>query len=377
LSTLDKLEYEKYPPIATLPLGTGNDLSRTLEWGPGYTNEPLPKFIERVHQARVCKLDRWNVHCKPIPVDQLDPKDRIKTEKTLEKEEIQLEEQDFKMNNYFSIGGDAEIALDFHELREKKRGLFQNRLVNKGWYGAFSLKSILTVHGELRKCVEVELDGKPLVIPSSTRAIVILNLPSWASGADPWRVKASAKESSPHLKVHEPIKRKESPLLKMKASIRNLRKSDEGENQFEPQPQTLDDATFEVVGFNGAIHMGSTKARFSTGTHLGQGKHLKIRNTLPIPVQVDGEPWLLIPCETEVTHLNQANMLFNTHSNKRVKKFNSLTHEVSSEDLVLSPSVSPVSPLADEQQDDPPTFFQKEKKEIFIFETTEFKTPTD
>ena len=44
--------------MATLPLGTGNDLARMLGWGSGYENEDLETVIQDVHHAPVALLDR-------------------------------------------------------------------------------------------------------------------------------------------------------------------------------------------------------------------------------------------------------------------------------------------------------------------------------
>ena len=50
-------------PLATMPLGTGNDLSRTLGWGHGLTGGMRrPQWLARVAEAHIVGLDRWCVH---------------------------------------------------------------------------------------------------------------------------------------------------------------------------------------------------------------------------------------------------------------------------------------------------------------------------
>ena len=49
--------------VSVLPLGTGNDLSRVLNWGK--ESDGLPKVIElfeEICEAKPMNLDRWTVH---------------------------------------------------------------------------------------------------------------------------------------------------------------------------------------------------------------------------------------------------------------------------------------------------------------------------
>jgi len=58
LSVLDQMVLENPPSVAILPLGTGNDLARTMGWGGGYNNESMEAFLNKVIHGKVVRLDR-------------------------------------------------------------------------------------------------------------------------------------------------------------------------------------------------------------------------------------------------------------------------------------------------------------------------------
>uniref|UniRef100_A0A3B3V2C6 Diacylglycerol kinase n=1 Tax=Poecilia latipinna TaxID=48699 RepID=A0A3B3V2C6_9TELE len=127
LSALDELQMNPQPPVAVLPLGTGNDLARTLNWGGGYTDEPVSKVLCHVEDGSVVQLDRWNL--------------------LVEKTAVQPEEEqgickDLPLNvfnNYFSLGFDAHVTLEFHESREANPEKFNSRFRNKMFYAGVSV----------------------------------------------------------------------------------------------------------------------------------------------------------------------------------------------------------------------------------------------
>jgi len=53
------------PPVAVLPLGTGNDTSRILGWGGGYSNEDIVGVLESICSAQPVLMDRWTVEFEP------------------------------------------------------------------------------------------------------------------------------------------------------------------------------------------------------------------------------------------------------------------------------------------------------------------------
>ncbi|ESO01899.1 hypothetical protein HELRODRAFT_106357 [Helobdella robusta] len=70
LESMDKMNYgDSRPAVAVLPLGTGNDLARSLKWGGGYEGEDLRKVLDQVSQSVVVTLDRWRIDVKETSAD--------------------------------------------------------------------------------------------------------------------------------------------------------------------------------------------------------------------------------------------------------------------------------------------------------------------
>ena len=65
LDAIEKQNYDSPPPVAILPIGTGNDLARVLSWGGGYgvvkRKGGLSMVLTQIDHAAVTVLDRWKV----------------------------------------------------------------------------------------------------------------------------------------------------------------------------------------------------------------------------------------------------------------------------------------------------------------------------
>ncbi|CAK9325785.1 unnamed protein product [Citrullus colocynthis] len=211
------LELEKkgrlpVPPVGVIPLGTGNDLSRTFGWGGSFPfawKSAIKRSLDRATIGQICKLDSWHVilstpsgenvelpHCmKPTEEHALD--ESLEIEEALS-EKASCHEGVFY--NYFSIGMDAQVAYGFHHLRNEKPYLAQGPIANKLIYSGYScgqgwffttcssdpslrgLKNILRMHVKKVNCS----DWEQVLIPSSVRSLVALNLNNYGSGRHPW-----------------------------------------------------------------------------------------------------------------------------------------------------------------------------------------------
>ncbi|CAG5074992.1 Similar to rdgA: Eye-specific diacylglycerol kinase (Drosophila melanogaster) [Cotesia congregata] len=258
LSILDQIGVSPPPAVGVLPLGTGNDLARALGWGGGYTDEPIGKILSNIGDSDTTLLDRWEVAVEKNP-------DAAEEDDGKGKDNLPLN----VVNNYFSLGVDAHIALEFHEAREAHPEKFNSRLRNKMFYGQMGGKDLVRRKWkDLSEFVTLECDGQdmtPKLKEHRVHAIVFLNIPSYGGGTHPWGGGSGTKEPS------------------------------------------TEDGLLEVVGLT-TYQLPLLQAG-GHGTCITQCSRARLVTTRTIPMQVDGEACRVLPSIMEIKLLNRATML--------------------------------------------------------------------
>lgn len=176
------------------------------------------------------------------------------------------------MNNYFGIGIDAKITLDFHNKREEHPEKCRSRTKNFMWYGVLASKEWLCkTYKNLDQRVQLECDGERIPLPS-LQGIVVLNIPSFMGGTNFWGGK---KEDDCFL------------------------------------APSFDDRVLEVVAVFGSAQMAASRIINLQHHRIAQCSSIKITilGEEGVPVQVDGEAWSQPPGIIRIVHKNRVPML--------------------------------------------------------------------
>jgi diacylglycerol kinase (ATP) len=220
-----------------IPIGTGNDLSRSLGWGGSCKSfKELERFINYAQHANIERVDVWSVS---VQQNNNNNNNSFQRESTF-------------MVGFLSLGIDAQVELCFNESRWKNPSSYRYTWLNiakYGWYGLQTMWKWSRVAG-LQDFVEsLEVDGVPLHIPCHIQSILVLNLPSYGAGALP---------------------------------IPHTSNTSDQWNVFG------NDGLIEIVGITGLLHFLGLELGMSA-IKLGQGRNISIRlkqNKIPIAIQV-------------------------------------------------------------------------------------------
>lgn len=328
LETMDQMNWDSSrPPVAVLPLGTGNDLARCLRWGSGFDGSGLTKILRKIQQADVVYMDRWKITLsdtpspcrrRPTTSNQVTPSLSqpafATTSRTVfastKHTQPDVEKGDpipySIFNNYFSVGVDALICHRFHIMREKHPERFNSRIKNKIWYLEFSaFDTFSSSCRNLHRDVDVMCDGVSLDLANgpALEAIALLNIPSTHGGSNLWGANLPTRSS--HF-----------------TSTPTHHQQQHSCNSIDFVRQHMGDGLIEVVGLTNLFQAGQVRAGLrSSARRLAQCSSVVIRSRKLLPMQIDGEPWMQQPCTIHISRFNQVPMLMAPLSASKLGSF--------------------------------------------------------
>ncbi|KAM3190294.1 hypothetical protein ACQJBY_068465 [Aegilops geniculata] len=277
------------PPVAVIPLGTGNDLSRSFGWGASFPfswKAAAKRSLYKAILGTVSCLDSWHIVVSMPEEGEEQELDLPHSLRHLGEcifyddgtAEGELAETvccfDGVFYNYFSIGMDAQVAYGFHQLRDEKPFLASGPLSNKLIYAGYTCKqgwffTQCISDPELRGLTNIirlsikKMDSSEwehIPVPSSVRDIVALNLHNYASGRNPWG----------NLKPE---------YLEKKGFV---------------EAQS-DDGLLEIFGLKQGWHASLVMVELISAKHIAQAAAIRLEikggQWRDAYMQMDGEPW--------------------------------------------------------------------------------------
>lgn len=338
-------------PIAILPLGTGNDLGRVLNWGATFDAGELTSFLRRLVFAKPVQLDLWEIEAvKHVMVNEPTVSSRSTFRRlhrasatgdspvaggVIDQTQVLLFKKTF--TNYVDFGIAARIALKFHVLREAHPELFRSRLGNKFLYGEVGVRDFLVDQPVDLLTTEIYCDGEPvdlehLRFEGGVEGLAVVNIPSFAGGCDLWKSEeccSFSENGSPHLspRYHSANSNGGTPPRR---SI--LKVLDMALNSHEPvtkpgktrrslmSPQRYSDQLIELVAFKSLLHLGQVQVGLAHAVKLAQGKEIRLILQTTVPIQIDGEPLQLGPCEIKISWKSSTTMLHFQSPSSRIRQ---------------------------------------------------------
>jgi diacylglycerol kinase (ATP) len=197
-------------------------------------------------------------------------------------------------------------------MREQSPDKFVGRFINQFWYGIMGWNEIWQPHcTNLKKFMTLLVDGKEVDLPEDTEGLIFSNIPSFGGGMKLWDVSNEASiapepnRSSDYNSdegIHDaPLSsstRRRSARLKSVRSVepapRDVSQSVESTNKW--KPASIQDGQLEIVAVTGSLHLAQLKLGLTSCVKVAQTSNIEIRLLRPLPLQVDGEPWVQDKC---------------------------------------------------------------------------------